>query len=269
MKNQDKYDDIFAVSDSYISETKKAPLFPTLCFYPKYVHIVYYSNRFAVKGIYDDIRWANSSLDMMHALEKSGVKLVVDGMKNYQSFDTAAVFVANHMSSLETLILPGFIQPVKKVCFVMKQELVEYPLFGALSAARDPILVGRDNPREDLLKVFDDGAERLQRGKSVVIFPQKTRRSKIDEASFNTLGIKLAKKNNVPVIPIAIVSDAWANGKIIKDFGRIHPSKTVYISFGKPIYIKGSGAEEHKQVIDFIKARFTAWNREDLINEKQ
>jgi 1-acyl-sn-glycerol-3-phosphate acyltransferase len=206
-------------------------------------------------------------MDTLHALENRGLRIEIEGMKNFQSFNTAAIFVSNHMSTLETMILPGIIQPVKPVCFVMKEELVNYPLFGAVSAARDPILVGRDNPREDLMKVIADGSERAQRGKSVVIFPQRTRRSKIDAASFNTLGVKLAKRNNVPVIPIAVVSDAWHNGTLVKDFGKIDPSKRVHISFGAPIYVKGNGAEEHQQVIDFIKSKFVSWNRADLIQE--
>lgn len=265
MKNLNFYIETIASSDCYTTQSKSKSIFPTLSFYLNLVHIFYYSNRMAVNRVYNDFEWANSSLDTMHALEKRGVKIEIDGMKNFQSFDTAGIFVSNHMSTLETLILPGIIQPVKPVCFVMKEELVKYPLFGAVSAARDPILVGRDNPREDLMKVIDGGSERVKRGKSVIIFPQKTRRSKIDASSFNTLGIKLAKRNNVPVIPIAIVSDAWRNGKLVKDFGKIDPSKKVYISFGKPIFVNGNGAEEHQQVIDFIKDKFIHWNRADLI----
>lgn len=265
MKKQNFYIETIAAADFYSTPVHYHSIFPSLSFYAKFVYIVYFSNRLAVKGEYDDFNWANSSIDIFHSLEKRGVEIEIEGMKNFQSFNTAAIFVANHMSTLETMLLPGIIHPSKPVCFVMKEELVRYPLFGPVSGARDPILVGRDNPREDLMKVLADGAERVKRGKSVVIFPQKTRSSKIDAASFNTLGIKLAKKNNVPVVPIAIVSDAWGNGKPIKEFGKIDTKKKVYISFGEPIYIKGNGTEEHQRVIDFIESKFIQWHREDLI----
>ena len=265
MKKINYYIETLAQSDNYATRSESRCLIPTLSFYANLIYIFYYSNRMAVKGTYNDFEWANSSLETMHALEKRGVHIEIEGMKNFQSFDTAAIFVSNHMGTMETMILPGIIQPVKPVCFVMKEELVKYPLFGPVSGARDPILVGRDNPREDLMKVIDGGCERVKRGKSVIIFPQKTRSSKIDTSSFNTLGIKLAKRNNVPVIPIAVVSDAWRNGRLVKDFGKIDPSKKVHISFGEPIYIKGNGAEEHQMVIDFIISKFTLWNREDLI----
>ena len=41
----------------------------------------------------------------------------------------------------------------------------------------------------------------------------------------------------------------------------------VHIAFGKPIEIKGNGAEENQQVIDFIKQKLTEWGRSDLIVE--
>ncbi len=267
MKKFNHYIEIIGNSDTYKTPKTGSALLPTLNFYSKLAYVIYHSSRMAVKGVYDDIQWPNTSLQILHGLESVGVNIEIDGMKNFQSFNTAAIFVANHMSTLETMILPGIIHPVKPVCFVMKEELVEYPFFGAVSGVRDPILVGRDNPREDLMKVLQDGAERVSRGKSVIIFPQKTRSSNIDVASFNTLGIKLAKKNNVPVIPVAIVSDAWSNGKVIKDYGRINPAKTVYISFGKPIYINGNGTDEHQMVIDYIKDKFIFWDRKDLIKE--
>jgi len=267
MKKLNYYNQVIASSDGYVTPNPGKTLFPTLKFYSKLAYIIYYSNRMAVKGEYDDIQWPNTSIAIFHSLEHCGVKIEIEGMKNFQSFNTAAIFVANHMSSLETLVLPGIIHPVKPVCFIMKAELVDYPFLGAVTGARDPILVGRDNPREDLIKVLDDGAERIKRGKSVVVFPQKTRSSKIDAASFNTLGIKLAKKNNVPVIPVAIISDAWSNGKIIKDYGRIDPAKKVYFCFGEPIYIKGNGADEHQQTIDFIKSKFISHGRGELIKE--
>lgn len=267
MNRHNSYIETIAGSDYYSTKTKNKSLFPTLSFYFRLVHIFYISNRLAVKGFYNDYEWANSSLDTMHALENRGVRIEIEGMKNLRSFETAAIFVSNHMSTMETMILPGIVQPVKPVCFVMKEELVDYFLFGAVSGARDPILVGRDNPREDLMKVIDGGSERIKRGKSVIIFPQRTRSSKIDTSSFNTLGIKLAKRNNVPVIPIAVLSDAWQNGKIIKDFGKINPSKKVHIAFGEPVFVKGNGAEEHQKVIDFIKSKFISWGRPDLIQE--
>ena len=69
----------------------------------------------------------------------------------------------------------------------------------------------------------------------------------------------------MPVIPVAVISDAWGNGKLLKDFGKIDPSKKVRIGFGEPLVIKGNGNEEHQKTIDFISEKFKEWGRSELI----
>ncbi|MEW6194624.1 MAG: lysophospholipid acyltransferase family protein [Bacteroidota bacterium] len=256
-------------NDEYISSQKSyKKFFPSLYYYFFHLlRIVFYSNRQAKKNIYDDINWVNSSIDIVKSLEKTGIKLHVTGLDNIRKASGPVIFISNHMSILETFAFPSFIHQHKKVVYIMKEELTTFPLFGPVSAVRDPIIVGRENPREDLIKVLEQGAEKIKNGKSIIVFPQRTRSRMFVPSSFNTLGIKLAKKNNVPVIPIAIVTDAWGNGKILKDFGKIDPSKEVKFAFGEPIAITSNGNEEHQKVIDFIKNKFIEWGRRDLISE--
>ena len=73
------------------------------------------------------------------------------------------------------------------------------------------------------------------------------------------LGIKLAKRANVPVIPIALKTDAWGVGQRFKDFGKIDPLKPVRICFGDPLDLKGSGKEDHKFIIEFITGKLNDW----------
>jgi 1-acyl-sn-glycerol-3-phosphate acyltransferase len=267
MSDNHKYLRIVAENDEYItpSNKKKNPLPTSLIFYSNLFRIILYSNRNAKKGIYDNFRWANSSLDIFESLERSGIRFHLTGMNNMKKVDTPVVFIGNHMSTLETMVLPAIIQPVKPVLFVIKEELANYPLFGPIAKARDPILVGRENPRQDLRIVLEEGSRKIQNGKSVVIFPQRTRSLNFETASFNSLGVKLARRNNVPVIPMAILSDAWGNGKYIKEIGKIDTSKEVRISFGEPIYISGNGTEDHQRVIDFISGKLKEWGREEIL----
>ncbi len=267
--NHKKYLEILAENDEYISPDKKpySKRLASFYFYSHLVRIVLYSNLKTKLKIYDKFNWTNSSLDILHSLEKSGVKLHFKGMSNLHKFYEPAVFISNHMSTLETVILPSIIQPVKPVCFVTKHSLNTYPIFGPINRARHPIVVGRANPREDLQIVFEEGAKRLKDGRSVIIFPQKTRQDLFIQKQFNTLGIKLAKKNDVHVVPIALLTDAWDNGKRIKEFGEIDPSKRVFIEFGEPFKVETSGNEEHEKVLIFIKSKLREWGREDLIIE--
>jgi len=267
MRNNQKYNRIVAENDEYITppNMKKYPLPSSLIFYLNLARIVIYNNRIAKKGIYDDIRWANSSIDTFDSLEHSGIRFHFTGMSNLKKVDTPVVFIGNHMSTLETMVLPMVIQPIKRVIFVIKEELAKYPVFGPIAKARDPILVGRENPREDLRIVLEEGSQKIHNGKSVIIFPQRTRSLNFEPASFNSLGVKLAKRNNVPVIPIAILSDAWGNGKYIKEIGKIDPFKEVRFSFGEPIFISGNGAEDHQRVIDFISDKLKEWRSEEIL----
>ncbi|MFA5354082.1 MAG: lysophospholipid acyltransferase family protein, partial [Thermodesulfovibrionales bacterium] len=213
----------------------------------------------AKRGRYPTARWAESSRAILTALESVGVKVEITGLENILSVEGPCVFIGNHMSTLETFVLPAIIAPFKDATFVVKQSLVDYPVFRFVMRSRNPVTVGRSNPREDLKAVLEGGAERLKEGRSMIIFPQSTRSERFDPAEFNSIGIKLAKKAGVPVIPIAMKTDAWGNGRLLKDFGRIDPSKAVHVAFGSPMTIKDRGTEEHEAIISFIQAKLKEW----------
>ena len=268
--NYNLYPQVLAESDEYITlRSGKKILFinPTISFYAKLLKIVLISFLQAKKKKYNDYNWVAASLNVMHSLEDVGVRFHISGMNNLKKFEGPAIFVANHMSAMETMVLPCIIQPIKPVVYVIKQELVDFPLFGRVASARHPIIVGRQNPREDMEIVLREGSKKLQEGKSIIIFPQKTRTEYFNIGSFNSLGTKLAKKNDVHLLPIALFTNAWANGKMKKDFGKIDPSKEVKIAIGESLKIKRSGSEEHQLTIEFIKKKFNEWGNESYIQE--
>jgi 1-acyl-sn-glycerol-3-phosphate acyltransferase len=163
------------------------------------------------------------------------------------------------MSILETFVLPCLIQPYRDVTFVVKESLLSFPLFKHVMRNRDPIVVGRANPREDLRIVLEEGQNRLNANISVVIFPQTTRSIDFDPKKFNSLGVKLAKRVKVPVIPVALKTDAWGIGRKFKDFGKIRPANSVYITFGNPLLVQGSGKQEHQFIVDFIAKKLDSY----------
>ncbi len=233
-------------------------LFPSLRFYRHMLKVVWVSGNQAKKH-YSGDDWVTSSLGMLDALEYAGVRVHVEGVENFIKLESPCVFIGNHMSTLETFILPCLIQPHKDVTFVVKESLVNYPHFGWVLRARDPVVVGRKNPREDLTTVLKEGAKRLAAGRSIIIFPQSTRSPVLDLKLFNSIGIKLARNAQVPVVPVALKSDAWGCGRILKDFGPIFPQIPVHFKFGEPIFFTDTGKAAHQQVIDFISANLDAW----------
>jgi len=166
------------------------------------------------------------------------------------------------MSTLENMVFPGIIQPLKSITFVVKRELVDHWIFGPVMRSREPIALGRSNPREDLALLMEKGQELLAKGQSVIIFPQSTRRVDFVPSDFNSIGTKLAARAGVPVIPIAIKTDFWEHGKLTKYLGSIHRDRPIFIKFGKPVSISGNGKEEHQKILDFIGENLGEWKSE-------
>jgi len=259
-----------ADKDTYLTDParprslfSKIFLSPPFTFYSQAFCIVWINGRRALRGVYGSAEWASSSLDIMRALENVGVRFGIDGMDNIRKPDGPAVFICNHMSALETFVLPCIIQPVREVTFIVKESLMTMPVFGPVMRSRDPVVVGRVNPREDLRTVLEEGTRRLKACRSIIVFPQSTRSVDFRPEEFNTLGIKLASRAGVPVIPVALKTDAWGIGRLMKDFGPIDNKKKVHFSFGRPIVISGRGAEEHEKVVGFIKGKLEEWERSD------
>lgn len=242
---------------NYESAPLKAASFPTLRFYARMASIFWNAGKVAKSGEYDAARWIADSELVGRLLEEVGIRVSIEGIENLD-FEGPCVFEANHMSTLETLFLPCIIQPLRDVTFVVKRQLLGYPCLGPVLASREPIALGRANPREDLKLVMEDGQRILGTGRSIIVFTQGTRRSGVETADFNTLAMKLARKANVPVVPIALKTDAWGEGSLIKDIGPINPKQPVHVRFGAPVEIK-DGRSEHAGIVDFIKSSFDEW----------
>jgi 1-acyl-sn-glycerol-3-phosphate acyltransferase len=232
----------------------------SLEFYSKVISVVYRGSRRAQKTpTYGVDGIIHTSMGVFKALESIGAKIRITGMDNFSGLETPCVFISNHMSVLETFILPSIIGQFKYTTFVVKESLMKYPVFRHIMRTLDPVVVGRANPREDLVTVLRDGTSRLAAGMSVVVFPQSTRSVRFDPGQFNSIGVKLALRAGVPIIPIALKTDAWGIGKFLKDYGPVDPGKTVYISFGKAMEVEGRGAAQHRKVIDFIQEKLGQW----------
>jgi 1-acyl-sn-glycerol-3-phosphate acyltransferase len=231
-------------------------------FYFHFLKIIFRSRSYAVKGIYNDDRWIEASFDIFKTIEKAGGRFHLKGLDNLRNTEGPLLFISNHMSSLETVVFPCIIAPFHSLTFVVKEELVHAKVFGPVMRSRNPIVVGRSDPRRDLQAVLTKGIELLQQGCSIVIFPQSTRHAEFDPQKFNSLGVKLALRAGAKVIPVAIKTDFWANGKRLKDFGPIDPQKPIHMVFGKPLSIHGNGSEQHQYIVDFIQTNLNKWSKE-------
>ena len=234
-------------------------LFPSLAFYSRITGIVIRASLRARKGRFLDAQWYHASLGIRRAFEKGGAAFTIEGTAHIAQLKGPCVFIGNHMSTAETFLLASIILPFRRVTFVVKQALVEYPVFKHIMRSRDPIVVGRVNPREDLKAVLEGGKERLSNGTSIVIFPQRTRTVEFDRESFNTIGVKLARRAGVPVVPLALKTNAWSNGKWLKDYGPFRPEEAVHFAFGEPVMVEGNEREVYESVVAFIESHLEEW----------
>ena len=240
-----------------------ASTFPSLAFYSRFARIVLHASAKAKRFEYDGHQWSLSSLDVLGALEGVGVDFEITGIEHIERLDTPCILIGNHMSMLETTILPALIWPFRDVTFVVKQSLLEYPIFKHVMRSRDPIGVTQNNPRADLVATLEGGVARLKKGISMIVFPQGKRSPSFEPHEFNTIGIKMARRAGVPILPVALKTDAWRNGRIIKDVGKIDPTKKVHFAFGESMWIEGRGTEQHQEVIRFIQQRLRSWGGQE------
>lgn len=232
---------------------------PTLSFYLKLFYAIAVAAWRAKRDCYSVDDWAHSSHRVLQALESAGVSIEVSGLEHLERLESPCVIIGNHMSMMETVILPAIILPLQKITFVIKESLLNYPVFKHVMRASRPIAVTRNNPRQDLKTVMGEGVERLHEGISVVVFPQTTRSTDFSPEQFSTIGVKLAQKAGVPVIPLALKTDSWTNGQLFKDFGRIIPQKRVHFAFAPPVQVEGKGQEAQQEIVAFIQGKLAEW----------
>jgi 1-acyl-sn-glycerol-3-phosphate acyltransferase len=202
---------------------------------------------------------AEQSYNVFKVLEACGGRFHMEGLFNFAGISSPCIFVANHMSPLEANVLPCLILPYMPFTFVIKNSLLRYPVFGPVLAARSPIVVQRQNPRQDFETIIREGLDRLKQGISVVVFPESTRNYIFDGAQFNSIGTKLARKANVPLVPIALKTDFWRNGKFLRDLGPLDRSQPIHLAFGDPMEVGSNTKFVQQQVVEFIRAKVSFW----------
>jgi 1-acyl-sn-glycerol-3-phosphate acyltransferase len=115
--------------------------------------------------------------------------------------ETTAIVLAKHQSAWETIALRGIL-PLPQ-SWVMKQELMRIPIFGAGLRRFQPIPVDRSAGRRAILELVREGLGRLNSGRWVIVFPEGTRVAPGSRHPYAIGGAVLAERSGRPVVPIA------------------------------------------------------------------
>ncbi len=182
-------------------------------------------------------RWARLNLWLLAKICR--IEYQVTGRENIP--DGPCVILCKHQSSWETLALQSVFPPQ---VWVLKRELLWLPFFGWGLACLNPIAIDRRAGKKALQQVIDQGKQRLDSGKCVVVFPEGTRVPVGQIGRFGIGGAKLATETGYPAVPVA--HDA---GKVWPRHGFIKYPGVISLVVGSPISTEGNSASEVNRLV--------------------
>lgn len=171
-----------------------------------------------------------------------GLSYQLEGAANIPAGNV--IIMAKHQSAWETLALQRIFGPQ---VWVLKRELLWLPLFGWGLAMLEPIAIDRKAGRKAVRQIVEQGTQRLNAGRCVVIFPEGTRVAPGERKRYGLGGALLAEHSGYPVVPVAHnAGEYWSRRSFVKRPGIIR------VIIGPPIVSRDKSAAE-------INAAVEAW----------
>jgi len=146
--------------------------------------------------------------------------------------DEPCLIIANHQSTWETL---AFLVLFPDVAIVAKQELLTIPVFSWFLRKSPMILIDRESGSKAVRKMVDESRAALAQGRSVLVFPEGTRKHVTTRIEFKRGVELLYTKLDTVVLPVALNSGLfWEPGRGLKRAGAISVSYLSPIEPGLP-----------------------------------
>ena len=164
-------------------------------------------------------------------------KLEVRGIENIRK-DRHYVIVANHQSMLDILVvLAGLPHHFK---FIAKKELFSIPFIGWHIALANYIPIDRSSPESGKRAILA-ARHQLERGTSVLFFPEGTRSPDGEIKAFKTGAFKIARETGTEILPLVICGTGAA---VPKHSWKIKKTSHFFLSVGKPAAVRGKNFED-------------------------
>ena len=159
-----------------------------------------------------------------------GVKIVTHGLENIKQ-DENYVFISNHASNFDIPILLSTIK--NEIKMVAKKELTYIPIFGWSLIAGGYIIINRNDTKK-AMKAMRKAEKKLNKGTSILIFPEGTRSQNGLVQPFKKGAFMLAIQTKFDIIPISIIGSYNLMPKKSLRLNR----GTVHLIVEKPISVK-------------------------------
>ena len=183
--------------------------------------------------------WGPMVMDMF------GCKVNIEGFDNLPE-EGPVVLVGNHQGYAD--IAACFAAFTKfQFGFVAKEELSKIPLYGSWMPRIRSLFIKRTDPKASL-QTIKDGVALLERGFSLVIFPEGTRAKSSNPGPFMKGSLKLATKAGVPIVPFSLDGTY----KMYEETGLIRPAD-INIIIHEPIPTADLSRQEERDLGDRIE----------------
>ncbi|MFM1723937.1 HAD-IB family hydrolase [Rhodococcus sp. PAM 2766] len=182
------------------------------------------------------------------ALRLCGIDVHITGEDNAWSA-RPAVFMFNHQSSLDMLVIGKVIQ--RDVTGVAKKEASHDPRFAAVGTLLDVAYVDRSDTVQ-ARAALKPAVDKLRGGTSIAIAPEGTRSPTPRLGRFKKGGFHLAMQAGVPIVPIVIHNAGdlmWRNSFVA------HAGE-VYVDVLEPISTEGWQVEDLDKHVAEVRERF-------------
>lgn len=174
-----------------------------------------------------------------------GIKFKVTGIEKLPNDGKPYLVLSNHQSFWENFFMQLIIP---KHSWVIKKELFNIPFFGWCLKLLKPIAVDRNNSNS-IIQIMHEGANKINSGLSIIIFPESTRIKVDRDVKFKPSAAKLAIETKTPIVLLAHNAGLiWPKGFWFKSSGIIKISIIEYMSTEHVAQFKGA-----RELTDYIE----------------
>lgn len=208
--------------------------------------------------------WANLCFSSVTTAERLGMTVEIEGFGNRAAVREPVMYLCNHMSTTETILLPAILHAYGPFSYVAKASLAHLPFLEKAAEHMRMVPIGRKSPREDLMAVLRVGTERIRGGDSFLIYPQGSRERVFSRKVYSSIGAKLAEKAGCPIVPIVVDTrcqlrrDSGLLKKVFRDFGPVDTSRTIRVCCGPAIPADRSRVM-HDAAFDWMAGKLEEW----------
>ena len=167
--------------------------------------------------------WARLSLWMVRII--CGIRYEVRGREHITN--QPVIYASKHQSAWDTII---FLVLLRWPAYVLKRSLLRIPLWGWYLWRMRMIAIDRSAGAGSMKQMIRDGKAALAMNRSLVIFPEGTRKKPGAPPDYHPGIVALYNQLGVPVVPVALNSGCYWG----KDAFHKYPG-TIIIEFLPPI----------------------------------